>query len=352
MSERNPIRISAIIPVGRRHEDIRELYAEYRAGLDSVRMAYEFVFVLDGPYRDVMSEVESLIDSGPGNILMVVLNRTFGESTAIMAGFERSCGELILTLPAYHQINAEDIGKLVAPLSGTRDLVQGWRWPRAGNTLERMRRSTFHGLVARVTGMRLHDLGCGARAMKRIVLQELSLYGDQHRLLAVLANRQGFSVTEVEVRQSDRDRFEGTYTPREYAHFVLDVFTVFFLVRFTKKPLRFFGMLGASMFGLGALLVLYLVVERLAFNQSLADRPALLLSALMVVLGLQLFALGLLAELIIFTHARHIKDYQGAQIIQYPRAELPRGARETGESHAAGDFPQSDQTRPEKTAVR
>jgi glycosyltransferase involved in cell wall biosynthesis len=328
MSERNQNRISVIIPVGRRHEQLRELYDEYRAGLDAVRLPYEFVFVMDGPYRDAMSEVGALIDAGLGNIQMVVLNRSFGESTAIMAGFERSSGDIIMTLPAYHQINAQDIGKLLAPLE-TKDVAQGWRWPRKGNGLERLRRSLFHGFVARFTGMRLHDLGCGARAMKRIVLQELSLYGDQHRLLPVLANRQGFSVTEVELRQSERDRFEGVYRPREYAHFVLDVFTVFFLVRFTKKPLRFFGMLGASMFGLGALLVVWLVVERLVFNQSLSDRPALLLSALVVVLGLQLFALGLLAELIIFTHARHIKDYQGAEIIQYPRAELPRAARET-----------------------
>ncbi len=327
MSERDPTRISVIIPVGRRHEQLRELYDEYRAGLDTLRMPYEFVFVMDGPYRDAMSEVGALIDAGLGNIQMVVLNRSFGESTAIMAGFERTCGDIIVTLPAYHQINAEDIGKLIAPLA-TKDVAQGWRWPRKGGSLERMRRSLFHGFVGRFTGMRLHDLGCGARAMKRVVLQELSLYGDQHRLLPVLANRQGFSVTEVELRQSERDRFEGVYKPREYAHFVLDVFTVFFLVRFTKKPLRFFGMLGAGMFGLGALLVLWLVVERLVFNQSLSDRPALLLSALVVVLGLQLFALGLLAELIIFTHARHIKDYQGAQIIQYPRAEVPRVARE------------------------
>jgi glycosyltransferase involved in cell wall biosynthesis len=336
MSERNPIRISVIIPVGRRHEPLRELYDEYRVGLDAVRMPYEFVFVMDGPYRDAMSEVAALIDSGQSNVQMVVLNRSFGESTAIMAGFERTSGDIIMTLPAYHQINAEDIAKLITPLE-TKDLAQGWRWPRKGGSLERMRRSVFHGFVGRFTGMRMHDLGCGARAMKRAVLQELSLYGDQHRLLPVLANRQGFSVTEVELRQSERDRFQGMYKPREYAHFVLDVFTVFFLVRFTKKPLRFFGMLGASMFGLGALLVLWLVVERLVFNQSLSDRPALLLSALVVVLGLQLFALGLLAELIIFTHARHIKDYQGAQIIQYPRAEVPpRVARET---------------RPEKTAA-
>jgi len=87
-------------------------------------------------------------------------------------------------------------------------------------------------------------------------------------------------------------------------------------------------MIGASMCGLGALVVLYLVFDRLVFNQSLADRPALLLSSLLVVLGLQLFALGLLAELIIFTHARHVKDYQAAEIIQYPEAALQQAARE------------------------
>jgi glycosyltransferase involved in cell wall biosynthesis len=327
MIERNPAtRISVIVPVGQRHEDVRQLYEEYASGLDRLRLPYEFVFVVDGPRRDVISALEALIDSGQGNISLLVLNRTFGESTAIMAGFERASGDIIMTLPAYHQINAEDIPKLVAPLD-EKDVVVGWRWPRKGGFFERLRRSAFHGFVARVTGMRLHDLGCGARAMKRAVLQELSLYGDQHRLLAVLANRQGFSVTEVELRQSERDRFEGVYRPREYAHFLLDVFTVFFLVRFTKKPLRFFGMLGASMFGIGALLVLYMTVERLMFGVSLADRPALLLSALVVVLGLQLFALGLLAELIIFTHARHIKDYQGAEVIQYPRAEQPRPER-------------------------
>jgi glycosyltransferase involved in cell wall biosynthesis len=326
MSDRDP-KISVIVPVGRRHENLRELYAEYRAGLDPLHMSTEFVFVLDEPWKDAAADVEALIESGEPNITMVALNRGFGESTAIMAGFDRCSGDIIMTLPAYHQINPEDIGKLVTALE-KKDIAVGWRWPRTGGALERMRRSFFHGFVARFTGMRLHDLGCGARAMKRAVLQELTLYGDQHRLLAVLANRQGFAVTEVEIRQSEHDRFEGVYRPREYAHFVLDVFTVFFLVRFTKKPLRFFGMLGVSMFGVGGLLVLYLVIERLFLNQPLSDRPALLLSALVVVLGLQLFALGLLAELIIFTHARHLKDYQGAQIIHYPRAELPRPARE------------------------
>jgi glycosyltransferase involved in cell wall biosynthesis len=319
MTERDAqVQLSVIIPVGKRYAHARELYDEYVSGLESVRLTREFIFVLDGPHPQVLAELEQLISEGAANVKAVCLSRPFGESTALMAGVERAAGELILTLPAYHQIDGRDVAKLLAPLE-TDDVAIGWRWPRSGGLLEKARRAIFHGMVAWVTGMRLHDLGCGARAMRRRVLEELSLYGDQHRLLAVLADRRGFRVTEVALRQSDRDRFEGVYRPREYAHLVLDVFTVFFLVRFTKKPLRFFGMIGATMCGVGALVVLYLVFGRLVFNQSLADRPALLLSSLLVVLGLQLFALGLLAELIIFTQARHLKDYQAAEIIQYPQ---------------------------------
>jgi glycosyltransferase involved in cell wall biosynthesis len=335
MTERDTrIELSVIIPVGKRYANTRELYAEYQLGLQAVRLAYEFVFVLDGPHSQVQRELEQLVDEGVNNIIVISLSRPFGESTALMAGLERASGDVIVTLPAYHQVDGRDVAKLLAPLE-TSDVAIGWRWPRAGGALEKMRRSMFHGMVAFVTGMRLHDLGCGARAMKRRVLEELSLYGDQHRLLAVLADRQGFRVTEVELRQSERDRFEGVYRPREYAHLVLDVFTVFFLVRFTKKPLRFFGMIGASMCGLGVLVVSYLIFDRLVFNQSLADRPALLLSSLLVVLGLQLFALGLLAELIIFTHARHMKDYQAAEIIQYPQAAPPQASRDSGVETAA-----------------
>ncbi len=320
MSERDAtVKLSVIIPVGKRCSSMRELYDEYVSGLASVHLTREFIFVLDGPHPQVLAELEQLIGAGAANVSVVALSRPFGESTALMAGLERAAGELILTLPAYHQIDGRDVAKLLAPLDSA-DVAIGWRWPRLGGFLEKTRRAIFHGMVAWVTGMRLHDLGCGARAMRRRVLEELSLYGDQHRLLAVLADRKGFRVTEVALRQSDRDRFEGVYRPREYAHLVLDVFTVFFLVRFTKKPLRFFGMIGATMCGAGALVVLYLVFGRLVFNQSLADRPALLLSSLLVVLGLQLFALGLLAELIIFTQARHLKDYQAAEIIQYPES--------------------------------
>jgi glycosyltransferase involved in cell wall biosynthesis len=316
MVERNfDVELSVIVPVGSRQADPATLHAEYKAGLDTLGQRYELIFVLDGPREKFAAGLRTLLDGGQ-RFTVISLSRSFGEATALMAGFEHASGQAIVTLPAYHQIDARDIGQLVGGLESA-DVVIGRRWPRVGGLFERVRRAAFHGLLGWVTRLKFNDLGCGARALDRRVLEEIQLYGDQHRFLAVLADRQGFRVHEVNVRQSKEDRFEGVYQPREYTRGLLDIFTVFFLVRFTKKPLRFFGMVGVTTFAVGALAVTWLVIERLFFGQGLAERPALLLASLLVVLGLQLFALGLLGELMIFTHARGLKDYQIERVIQF-----------------------------------
>jgi glycosyltransferase involved in cell wall biosynthesis len=320
MSDRElPVELSVIIPVGARHADPGELLAAYRGGLDALGRSYELIFVLDGLREAYASRLRE-IAANCSRVTIIRLTRSFGEATALMAGFEHAAGQVILTLPAYHQIESADLHKLVSALE-THDLAVARRWPRAGGAFERLRRSAFHGLLAWVTGLRFSDLGCGARACHRRVLEEIQLYGDQHRFLPVLADRKGFRVSEIDVRQSPQDRFKGIYEPRVYARGFLDIFTVFFLVRFTKKPLRFFGMIGVSLFAVGALLVTWIVAERLFFGQELTQRPALLLSTLLVVLGLQLFALGLLGELIIFTHARQIRDYQIDSVLSFEQSE-------------------------------
>ncbi|MGH8290679.1 MAG: glycosyltransferase [Steroidobacteraceae bacterium] len=325
------VEISAIIPVGARHAaDLLALYAEYKEGLEAIGAPYELIVVLDGPRPELASDVQRLLSFGE-RISVISLTRKFGEATALVAGFQRARGRIILTLPAYHQIRGCSIGKLVRAL-GVADLAIGRRWPRAGTRFEKYRRHLFHRFLASITGQRFHDLGCGARAMKRGVLEEINLYGDQHRFLPVLASRVGFRVMEIELPQSPLDRLDGGYPPREYIRRALDICTVFFLVRFTKKPLRFFGMVGVTMSLVGAVLILWLAFDRLVFRHPLADRPALLLSSLLLVLGMQLFALGLLGELVIFTHARDIKDYQIEEVIRYPvpplAAERPQPLRE------------------------
>jgi glycosyltransferase involved in cell wall biosynthesis len=329
--------LSVIMPVGNRHaSDIAALYAEYKAGLATLDIPYEFIVVLDGSRPDVAASLQRLLEHGE-NLIVISLTKRFGEATALMAGFQRASGRVIVTAPAYHQIQGSDIGKLVRALDKA-DLAIGRRWPRVGGRFEVLRRDLFHKLIA-TGGQHFNDLGCGARAMKRRVLEEISLYGDQHRFLPVLAGRQGFRIVEINVAQSPLDRYDGGYPVREYAHRVLDIFTVFFLVRFTKKPLRFFGMVGASTFVIGAVLVAWLAIDRLVFLHPLADRPALLLSSLLVVLGMQLFALGLLGELIIFTHARDIKDYQIDEVIRYPEGArgvtAHRDETDTTHSHVA-----------------
>ncbi len=325
--------LSVIIPVGERHAQLASLYAEYKAALVELGLPHEFVFVLDGGRSKAAAELDQLLQAGE-SLTVVSLTRRFGESTALMAGFERARGNIVVTLPAYHQIDAAEIGKLVNAVGDSADIVVAHRWPRAGGWLEKVRRGAFHSFISSVTGLRLRDLGCSARAMRRQVLEEVALYGDLHRFLPVLADRQGFRIKEVDVRQSPKDRYTGIYHPKEYTHRVLDIFTVFFLVRFTKKPLRFFGMIGVSTFGIGVLLLAILVIERLVFAQPLADRPALLLSSLLVVLGVQLFALGLLGELIIFTHAKHITEYQVDRVIEFEpgeaQAEEPQSRWKSG----------------------
>jgi len=316
-------RFSVVIPVGSRHSDLVELYDEYRGGLDALGRPYETIFVVDGPQPDAIRHLRALCNEDD-RITVLNLSRSFGEATALAAGLERATGSIIITLPAYHQIEPSGIQSLVAALDEA-DMSIGRRWPRAGGQFEKLRRSAFHGIVKAFTGSDFHDLGCGARAMRRQVIEDISLYGDQHRFIGLLAQSQGFRVAEVDVPQSSKDRYDGGYPIKEYAHRALDILTVLFLVRFTKKPLRFFGMLGVSMFLLGAVLILYMVIQRLFFDMGLSDRPALLLASLLAVLGLQLFAIGLLGELIIFTHAGSIKDYQVQEVVHFPAASVARG---------------------------
>ena len=307
--------VSVIVPVGERQTPIADLYAEYKSGLRLLGAPYELIFVLDGLQPTAERALLSLVEQGEP-VTIVSLSRYFGEATALMIGFDHAAGDVIVTLPAYLQVEGCEIGKLVAALDAA-DIAVGYRHPRADSWFQTLRHRVFHGLLHFVTRLNFRDLGCNVRALKRKVLEEVHLYGDQQRFLPLLAERQGFRVSQIPVRQSKADRRDEMYRPRSYTRGLLDIFNVFFLIRFTKKPLRFFGMIGVATFALGLLELIYLIFVRIYFHHPLADRPALLLGSLMIVLGVQMFALGLLGELIIFTHAGGSKDYKVDRVIQY-----------------------------------
>src|SRR3546814_472095 len=213
------------------------------------------------------------------------------------------------------QVAPTEIPRIVAALDDT-DMVVARREPRHDSKLKAIQTDAFHAILRLLVNCPFHDLGCTVRVFRRHVLQEIVLYGDQHRFLPLLAERYGFKVREVNAAQAREGLQRKIHPPGAYIRRLLDILAIYFLVKFTQKPLRFFGLVGVGVLSLGVLETLYVLFERFAFDKALADRPALILGTLMVVLGIQLVAVGLIGELIIFFNSSEIKHYKIDKIIQ------------------------------------
>jgi glycosyltransferase involved in cell wall biosynthesis len=307
------IELSIVIAVTGNVENIIELYNAYKSEIISSGKTYEFVFVLDGDFPDIQEDLRK-IGTTDDKIKIIRLAKHFGIATALTAGFEKSSGKTILTLPAYYQVKPTSILSILEKTKDA-DMVIGKRWPRVDSRFNQLQSRVMNFFLNFFAGSSFQDLGCDVRAFDRRVIDEVPIYGGQDRFFPVLASYKGFRVEEVDVEQSDKDKFWRVQRLTVYPILMIDMMAVFFLVKFTKKPLRFFGGIGMILFGIGCLFMTYIIFERLFMGIGLADRPALLLSSLLVVLGVQIFALGLIGELIIFTHAKEMKEYAIAEVI-------------------------------------
>jgi len=305
--------ISVVIPISERIDDLLELHADYKSALVKVGNPYEIIYVVDGDFELELKQLTSLVNDND-NVKVIKLAKTFGEAAALNIGFENSTGELILTLPAYYQVEPTELSTLVQAF-GTNDMVTACRYPRTDSGINRFMAKIFHKILGAITNSSFKDLGCSVRLFKRKIIEEIVVYGEQHRFLPIAAKGRGFKVEEVNLKQSAKETYRRIYRIRTYFSRLLDILNIFFLVKFTKKPLRFFGLIGSFTFVSGGALFLYPIIERLFFGVALADRPALVIASLMIVLGVQVFALGLIGELIIFTHAKNTKEYNIEKII-------------------------------------
>ena len=305
----NKVNLSAIIVYYQNYEydEIKTLFERYKTNLDKTNMNYEIIFVIDGNMPDVLSEVKLLAKEYP-NIKIVKLGRWFGDATSLQAGFDASEGELIITLPSFQQVEADEIPKMIESLD-ENDMVVGWRHPRMDSFLNSIQSKVFNNIIMTFVGTKFHDLKCNVRLFKREILDNIYMYGDQDRFLPLWAWRLGYKVKEIKVKQHKADFRQKLYPFQSYIQRTLELISLFFLIKFTKKPIRFFGSSGLIIFSLGALLGFVLFIQRFFFDIALADRPIVLVSLLLVVFGILAFAIGLVGELIIFTHAKDIKDY-------------------------------------------
>lgn len=299
--------ISVVVPVVERADDLLAVYQAFGRELDARPQEHEFLFVFDG--RLVPSPELLALARDNANIRILRFAREFGETAALRLGIEKSRGDLVITLPAYFQVQPVGIHLLLDAVSQGADMVVANRSPRLDSWLNRMQSRAFHSIVGGASNQRFHDMACGVRVMRRSVAEALPLYGDLHRFIPALALHEGFRVDEVAVPQHPGDAGMRVYGPGVYLRRLLDIAAFFFLAKFTEKPLRFFGLVGSVFLTAGTVLSLVLFVQRVE-GQGIANRPALLLAVLCLALGVQLMGLGLVGEIIVHLRAPHRRAYR------------------------------------------
>ncbi|MCK5450916.1 MAG: glycosyltransferase [Candidatus Omnitrophica bacterium] len=314
MTEEIP-EVTVVVPISERHDNLENLYHLYSSKLAQIGKTFEFLFIIDGHFPVAQEELQKLKKTGNA-IKILKFPRSFGESAALMEGFRSARGAIILTLASYIQVDSEDIPKLFSAYEEGYDLVISRRYPRIDPILNRIQSRLYHYIVNKLTGCAFKDITCGARLIKKNILSEFTLYGDLYRFIPVFAFRKGLKVTEVNVRQKKDDTELRLLRPGAYLRRLLDILTLFFLVKFTRKPLRFFGLIGSTLLVLGAVITSYLGILRLLGQMGLANRPLLLLGIVLMVFGIQLFSVGLVGELILFTHAKELESYRIEEIIE------------------------------------
>jgi len=303
------LEISVIVPV--RHnpgQKIVELHQRYSDALQkSAATQFEFIYVLAPNSEQTKPYLLELAETNE-NIDLLEVARDFGEATTINIGAGQAKYSLILTLPSVEQIKAESIGDFIAEIEG-HDVVLAKRSERVDTTLRQLPSRVLDGIVNRFSDAPFADASCAVRLFRKEILDEINLYGDFHRFLSMLAYEAGFRIKLVEVPQSEADK-QPFSSPFVYLRNLLDVLTVLFLTRFNKRPLRFFGSIGTTSLLIGSAGMAFVAFQRLLFDVAAADRPLLLLFVLLAALGIQLIAIGLIGESLIFTHARDIKEYK------------------------------------------
>ncbi|NLF66228.1 MAG: glycosyltransferase family 2 protein [Chloroflexi bacterium] len=304
--------LSLVVPVYNEAANIRPLLAEIRDALEGPDLSYEVIFVDDGS-RDGSSELLAELAQEEPRVVAIRFRRNFGQTAAFAAGFRQATGKVIVTLDADRQNDPADIPALLAKLEEGYDVVNGWRVHRQDPFLLRKLPSRLaNRLIARTSGVRLHDRGCSLRAFRAPVVDELHLYGEMHRFIPEMVSAAGFSMAEVPVSHRTRVAGESKYGLSRTFRVILDLLTVLFLRRYSDRPMHLLGSIGIISGGLGGLLGLYLTALKVlggirggweGFHAvQIGDRPLLLLAVVLVLIGIQFLVMGLLAELIVRTY--------------------------------------------------
>lgn len=295
--------VSIIIPVYNEAESLPLLHQSIRKAMEGISRDWEVVYVDDGSADSSYPLLAELAESDPDHIRVVVLRRNFGQTAAIAAGIDHAHGEILVLMDADMQNDPADIPMMLEKLDQGYDVVSGWRVKRHDVFLTRRLPSQLaNGLISRVTGVRLHDYGCTLKAYRREVITGFRLYGEMHRFIPAFAGWVGAKIVEVPVRHHPRRYGKTKYGLERTIKVILDLLTVKFLSSYANKPIYLFGGTGGVLFLASLITLIYIVVRKLWFAESLVRSPLLQMSTMLFILGFQSILLGLIAELLVRTY--------------------------------------------------
>jgi glycosyltransferase involved in cell wall biosynthesis len=295
-----PLQVSIVIPVYNEEANVGELVERVGAALQRSGKSFELICVDDGSRDGTASALEGLAATRPW-LKPLYLIRNYGQSAALQAGFDAAQGELIVTLDGDLQNDPDDIPRLLDML-GERpdiDVISGWRKDRQDKTVSRKLPSMIaNKVISGVTGVELHDYGCALKVYRADIIRGLRLYGELHRFIPALAAEVGAKIVEVPVRHHARTRGVSKYGIDRTFRVLLDLLWIKFLMRFLHRPLQAFGGFGLALGSAGFLILAWLTAEKILLERDIGGRPLLLLGVLLMLIGVQLVATGVIGELL------------------------------------------------------
>jgi hypothetical protein len=275
---------------------------------------FEFLIIANGVERFLKSQLSSL-PTGYMNIKAYAFPNRVSQAVCVRAALKESASDTLVMCGSYQQITAEAFGALLDAFDDQVDLICPWRHQRVDPAFNQLQSRLFNAAVSFVTGSRFRDLNCTTRILRREVLENVRIYGNLYRLLPIMAQERGYRVREVPCAHYQERGKTGFYRLSEYMGRIVDIGTLYFNTRFSRKPLRFFSAIGAGLISVGGLITGWVFFQRLFSKVSIGNSPELLIAIILMVAGVTTAGLGLLGEVIAFTHGRQRKEYTIEKII-------------------------------------
>lgn len=289
--------ISLVVPAKNEEESVKPLYREIVKVLEKIDKPFEAIFVDDGS-TDKTFQILKELNAYDKRVKVVSLRGNWGKSVALHVGFQQAVGSIIFTLDADLQDNPNEIPRFLEKINEGFDLVSGWKKKRNDPLTKVVSSRIFNLATSLVTGVKVHDINSGFKAYRREVIESLNFYGELYRFIPVLVVKQNFRVTEVIVEHRARKYGKTKFGLERTLKGFLDLITIFFIVRYAKRPGHFFGTLGLVAFFLGFLIGIYITYLRVTTGGIQYHQPLLFLGVLLMILGFQLISTGLLAEMV------------------------------------------------------